>query len=349
MFNKTRLKLTAWYLLIIMFVSISFSAVIYEGIIGEVERFARIQRLRIERGFYDENIRPAFEPVSLIDLDLVKEAKQRTLLMLVMINGTIFFASGGLGYFLAGKTLEPIKEMVEEQNRFVSDASHELRTPLTSLKTAMEVSLRDRNLSLKNAKTLISESIGEVNKLQSLSDELLQLTQYHKPNGTLKFETVSLAQISKEAIRKIMPLAKRKQISIKNETENIKIEASKHGIIDLLVIFLDNAVKYSPKTTSITLSSKKTDGSVIISVTDQGIGIGEKDAVHIFDRFYRADSARSKRNADGYGLGLSIAKKIVDIHHGSINVESKLKQGTTFAVQLPKNQPANVMKPPFFS
>ena len=337
MFKNARIKLTVWYLLIIMLISVSFSTVIYRALTHEFERFERLQRYRIERRFYNEshtmpNIRERF-PLPL-DPELIKETRNRLGLMLVLINAGILVISGGLGYFLAGRTLEPIKEMVDEQNRFISDSSHELRTPLTSLKTAMEVALRDKKLSLQKSKKLISENIAEVNKLQSLSDQLLRLAQYEKPNGNLKFEKVSLVKIIEEAVRKIAPLAKQKQISIKKDLKEIEINGNKDSLIDLFVILLDNAVKYSASQKIIEIKTEKTDGYVMASVKDQGIGVSEKDLPHIFDRFFRADSARSKNKTDGYGLGLSIAKKIVEAHRGTISAESKLGNGSIFTVRL---------------
>lgn len=326
MFTQARLKLTAWYLLIIMTISFSFSAVIYQMVNVELNRFANIQRFRFER-------RLPIAPT--IDLDLIEETKRRFSLILLSINGGILIISGGLSFFLAGRTLKPIKDMLDEQNRFISDSSHELRTPLTSLKSAMEVALRDRHLALKDAKKLIIDNLQEVNQLQTLSDELLQLAQYQKPNNNTKFEKLSLSEIVNTALNRIRPLADKKQISLKNQVKNISIVGSKYSLIDLFQILLDNAVKYSPSKKSVLIKSNKTDGSVNILVVDQGIGIAPKDLPHIFDRFYRADSARSKSNTTGYGLGLSIAKKITEMHHGQILVKSLLGKGSQFKVTLP--------------
>ncbi|MBI4226550.1 HAMP domain-containing histidine kinase, partial [Candidatus Roizmanbacteria bacterium] len=262
MFKSARIKLTAWYLLIIMFISMSFSLVIYRVLTREFERFERQQRFRIERRFYNENIPPNFMhrfPLPL-DPELIKEIRQRLTFILIIINGGILLVSGGLGYFLAGRTLQPIKDMVDEQNRFISDSSHELRTPLTSLKTGMEVTLRDKNLSLQQAKKLISENIGEVDKLQSLSDQLLRLAQYEKLNGNLQFEKISLSKIVEEAVRKIAPLVKQKQISIKKDLKDVEIKGNKESLVDLFVILLDNAIKYSPKERKIEIKIEKTDG-----------------------------------------------------------------------------------------
>ena len=110
-----------------------------------------------------------------------------------MINSGIIFFAGSLSYLLAGKTLQPIQEMVEEQNRFISDASHEFRTPLTALKSSLEVNLRDKNLSLTDAKKVIDESIEDVNRLQSLSDSLLNLSKYQEPFSILNSKIISVS------------------------------------------------------------------------------------------------------------------------------------------------------------
>ena len=124
------------------------------------------------------------------------------------------------------KTLRPIQEMVDQQNRFVSDASHELKTPLTSLKTAMEVNLRNKNLNLEGSKQLIEDSIVEVNKLSRLSDGLLQLSQLETPKENLKFEKLSLKKIIKESIGQINPMARQKNILIKDQVKDFPINGS---------------------------------------------------------------------------------------------------------------------------
>src|SRR3989344_910688 len=341
MFISARIKLTAWNLLIIMFISLFFSLVIYRVLTQEFERFERQHRFRIERQFNQDYFPPpGFRQRFTLRLDpeLIKETKNRLKFMLIIINSGILVISRGLAYFLAGRTLRPIKDMVEEQNRFISDASHELRTPLTSLKTAMEVSLRDKNLSLMQAKKLISENVDEVNKLQSLSDQLLRLAQFEKPKGNLIFEKINLHQVVQTAVNKIRPIAKIKNISIKTKFQdrNIDISGHKESLVDLFVILLDNAVKYSPRASGVEIKTWSNDGSAQASVTDKGIGISKQDLPLIFDRFYRAETARSKNRAYGYGLGLSIAKKIINLHKGIINVKSEDKTGTIFTVQLPR-------------
>lgn len=334
MFQKTRLKLTAWYLLIIMVISLALSVVIYKIQVSEIERIERRQQMRFEQRFPRETLPPVLIP----DSELFKEVKQRLIIFLAIINSGILIISGGLGYFLAGRTLKPIKDMMDEQNRFITDASHELRTPLTSLKSAFEVYLRNSRPTAKEAKTLVNESINETGKLQSLSDSLLQLAQYQKPNGQLQFEELSLSQVISEAVHKVSVIAKQKKIVIQDNSIKTKIKGNRYSLIDLIVILLDNAIKYSFERGKVIIDSETTDGSIAISVKDQGAGIDEKDLPHIFDRFFRADSARLKTVAGGYGLGLSIARKIVNTYSGTITVKSKLNKGSTFIVRLPVKQ-----------
>lgn len=334
MFNSARIKLTAWYLLILMIISISFSLIIYKRITSEIDRFSQSQRLRIERRLMEDRYIPQPPPIY-FDIDLVQEVKRRLIITLIFINGGILFIVGSLSYFLAGKTLRPIQKMVEEQNRFISDASHEFRTPLTSLKSSLEVNLRDKNLTVDEARKVMSESIKDVNNLQKLSDSLLQLSQYEKPRMNSHFEKNSLKQIINESVRNIESLAKNKNIMIKSTLINNSLYGDKYSLIDLFVILLDNAIKYSKEGSTIFITSKKTKNSIIVLISDKGIGIEEKDILHIFDRFYRSDKARSKKGIDGYGLGLSIAKKIVNQHNGTIEIVSKLNKGTTVTVCLP--------------
>jgi signal transduction histidine kinase len=348
MFHSTRLKLTAWYLVIIMLVSISFSLVIYGLLSAEVQRFATAQRFRIERSFPDRNFTPP--PAMIVDPDLLNETRQRIALMLSVVNCGIFVISGALGYFLAGRTLQPIGNMVDEQNRFISDASHQLRTPLTALKSTMEVNLRDKQLNLGGAKKLIVDSLGEVDKLQALSDSLLRMGQYQKPGSGdgAKMEKLNPADVVKEAVKKVRPLADNKHIKITANSINQVIDGNKFALEELLTILLDNAVKYSPDKTEVQLNIKRIDGQIVITVSDRGAGIGKKDLPHIFERFYRADNSRLQTGAKGYGLGLSIAKQITDMHYGSIGVNSMMNKGTTFTVRLPVDQSGQSNKSSLF-
>lgn len=345
MFKSARIKLTAWYLLIIMFISLSFSLAMYRVLTSELDRVERTHRLRLEyhlpefyrplpsSDFDNDFSRPLF-----LDPALITETKNRLKIILAAINFAILAASAIAGYFLAGRTLKPIAEMVEDQRRFVADASHELRTPLTSLKTEIEVSLRQPQLTIKEAQKLLQSNLEEVNHLQVLSDNLIKLHQYQKGNNGLSLTHISLKPIIAEAIKKVSPQAKMKKISLVHQIYDYSLVANQPALIELFTIFLDNAIKYSPPQSQVKLTSAKTDGHILVHIADQGIGIDPKDLPHLFDRFYRADKSRTKSAVDGFGLGLSIAKQIIERHHGSIKVQTKLHQGTTFTIQIPQKQ-----------
>lgn len=337
MFQSARLKLTAWYLAILLTISISFSAVIYRSVSTELDQFARVQRFRIERRLQaeeqiPEELREHLPPSPTIDLQLIEETRRRFLLYLVMVNAGIAAITGVLGYFLAGKTLQPIQTMVDEQNRFIGDASHELRTPLTSLKTTLEVALRDKYIDVNSAKKLMNENLEDVNRLQLLSEQLLQLTQFEKPNDYFPMKKVHVPTIVQHAIRTIQPLAETKSITLHTSVVEATINGNADALVHLLVIILDNAIKYSHTKSKISLTAQNEKGWVCIRISDSGIGISEKDLTHVFDRFYRADEARTQNGVGGYGLGLSIAYKIVQSHNGTISIESKKSKGTTVSV-----------------
>lgn len=349
MFRKARIKLTLWYLLIITLICVLFSVVAYQGLIFELSRSLRRQALRTVQDRIGENAQPYDFPggfffhlqlprLETLDAKIFEEARKRVLLQLLFANAGILIISGFAAYFLSGKTLKPIEEMVLEQKRFVADASHEIRTPLTAMKTEIEVALKDKKIAFKQTRNLLNSNLEEVNKIQSLTDYLLTLSKYENADIKLATETVSLQEIVNKVVAKIKSMADAKKISLITEVKNIKIQVNSISLIELITILLDNAIKYSPKGSSIIVKGKSDHTMITISVADFGIGIDKKDIPYIFNRFYRADSSRSKTNTHGYGLGLSIAKSIVELHKGKIYVESEVGKGSIFTVELPVQQ-----------
>jgi signal transduction histidine kinase len=326
MFRKARVKLTVWYLAIIMAISLSFSCVIYIDVNRELAHIQDFQRTRIEgivRGF------PAPVEVSTgPDIEAIAESRARIILILGLINLSILVLSGLGGYFLAGLTLDPIKKMVDDQKEFVGNASHELRTPLTSLTTEIEVALRDKKITLSSAKELLASNLEEVKKMNNLSNYLLKLNKFENGNYQAEFKQVDISNIVLDAIDKMAPLAAMSKVKIIENLQSAKIRGNEESLTELAIILLDNAIKYSKKGGKIEVKVYHSS----LEITDHGIGISKDDLPHIFDRFYRVDSSRSKEKTDGYGLGLSIAKSIVDLHGARIKVESKMGKGSVFTV-----------------
>jgi two-component system, OmpR family, sensor histidine kinase CiaH len=344
MFHSARLQLTACYLVIIMLISVAFSFTIYRVLMAELDRVERLQRVRIELHTIEgSELAPDMLPPParmgvarpvIIDPAIMADTKRRLIIFLAGINVSILLTSGAAGYFLAGLTLQPIALMVANQKRFVSDASHELRTPLTAMKAETEVNLRDPHLTLTAAKQLLSSNIEEIDRLQLLTDNLLQLTQLENDH-TLPKTVIALSKLWPPAQKSVAKVAQAKAVTLHFTKTNARVLGNASLLTELLVILLDNAIKYSPTGTTVELTSRVTDGHVRIEVADQGCGISAADLPHIFDRFYRSDLARSKNDAFGYGLGLAIAQQIVELHKGTINAFSEPGKGTRFVVQLP--------------
>ncbi len=334
MMRSVALRLTLIYLAIIMALSISFSVVIYRLSYRQMMHSLPGQKVFIQ--FVDPDRFPDFNAIRQQTLEDSEHSLQMNLILLNL--GTLVVGAA-LSYVLARRTLEPIEEAFEMQGRFTADASHELRTPLTAMQTSIEVGLRNPKLSLDDAKGLLNGTLDEVRKLGSLSNGLLKLT---RSNGQdMPKKPVSLKTISNEAVSQLELAANNKQIKIINNAEPIKALGDDISIKEVIVILLDNAIKYSGPNSSITLNTRQHGKVAILSVSDQGQGMKSTDVMHVFDRFYRADQSRSRDHIEGYGLGLPIAKQIVDAHGGTIDVKSKPGEGSTFTVKLPLAQPAS--------
>ena len=338
MFNQARLKLTLWYLFMIFLVSAAMSILFYFRSSWVFER----EWERIEFRWRNEQVHegPTYAPMGM-GLKLrpadIKMARENLAQQLILINALIVLLAGIAGYFLAGKTLEPIQRTLEEQKRFVADAAHELRTPVTALKTSLEVNLMDKKIS-KQANKILQENLEDVAGLEMLIGSLLKLAKIE--GRVLQTTPVELMKITKKAVKQVKPLADKKKVKIvcdlcQKDRQKLMVMGDKGALIDLVSIFLDNAIKYSPQKTEISLTLSKRKSTAVIKIEDQGIGIAPHHLKHIFDRFYRVDSARNKTNYDGYGLGLSVAQKIISQHKGSIDVKSELGIGTTFTITLP--------------
>lgn len=332
MFKKARLRLTVWYLLIIMVISFLFSAFIYRSVSLEFQRRLNVIGMRLEQG--GMRMGHGKEPVHHFAED-IKEAQRQVSIILIYTNGVVLVISGIAGYFLAGKTLRPIETAMDDQKRFITDASHEVKTPLTAMRTSIEVALRDKKLTLKEAKNTLKGNLEDIDDLKSLTNNLLELTRYQQNGDNLSFEEIDLKKLVNSSLNKMLPLAEKKKIKVVKRLNKTVISANEESIKRLISILFDNATKYTPKDGKINVSVSKRNRYALLVVKDNGSGIPEDDIPFIFDRFYRSDKARTKVSSGGYGLGLSIAKRIVDVHNGTIRAESTPEKGTTFTVRLP--------------
>jgi len=334
MFQSATIKLTAWYLALIMGLSLAFSFVLYNSSAETLDAAYDHQRSAIRQQFLNDY---GFTP-SPLDFDRLRTqemsaGQQRLIANLTLANVGVLVVGGLASFYMARRTLRPLEQTMEAQARFTADASHELRTPLTAMQTEIEVSLRDKSLSIGEARELLESNLEEVMKLQELSNGLLALANQDEEHFEPK--KLSSRAVLKEAVGRAAKVTALKKIVVDDKSDDLAVLGNRDGLVQLFAILLDNAVKYSPEGSTITLTSSIKSGYALVSVIDQGIGIQPADLPRIFGRLYRADQSRNKQKVSGYGLGLSIAKKIVELHKGAIDVTSKVGHGSTFTVRIP--------------
>ncbi|WP_445613459.1 sensor histidine kinase [Geobacillus sp. YF-1] len=261
-------------------------------------------------------------------------------LLIVLIGLAVLFLAVGvaLSYFMSKRALVPIEEAYERQRQFVADASHELRTPLSVVFSSVEALTMEEDV-MKNefARRLLDRLREELKRITKLMNDLLTLARADARHAALELakQTFDFRPHAERTFQLVAELAAKKQLTMRfHAPEQAVVTADPDKLTQLLYILLDNAIKYTPEGGEVTLSIRTEPKQFILSVKDTGIGIPPEDIGRIFDRFYRVDKARSRQQG-GHGLGLSIAKWIVDTHGGTIHVDSQLGQGTEFIVRLP--------------
>ncbi len=229
-----------------------------------------------------------------------------------------------------------LQEMINRQHMFIANASHELRGPLTSIKLRTEALLEDKDMPPDRRERFLAEVDREVDRLQRMAERLLDLSRLHMRPDARPRQVTSVAQVLGDNLDIIAPRASRRHITLKADISPHlpPVYADPDDLSELFLNLLDNAVKYTPPGGTVGVRARAENGHVVVEVSDTGEGIPPEDLAHIFEPFYRADKARSRR-VGGSGLGLAIARAIVEAHGGTIEVRSKVGQGTTFRVTLP--------------
>ena len=248
----------------------------------------------------------------------------------------IMLAAGG-GYYMAAKNIKPLEILFAREHEFAADASHELRTPLTVLSLGVESLQNDDESKLSGfAQEVLRDMQHETKYMSRLIEALLTLARGDEENTPLARSKVDLTEVAVKVCNKMRPLAAKKGLELEyagGDAPQVFILGDKNKMEQLLIIFIDNAIKYSESGT-ITVTVDADSMHAVIKVMDEGIGISESDAQKIFERFYRVDKARS-RAAGGFGLGLNIARIIVVRHGGTVSVKPRSPHGSIFTVRLP--------------
>lgn len=244
----------------------------------------------------------------------------------------------GMGPF--GELVESVNDMASELSKiekmrqeFISNVSHEIQSPLTSIRGFTQA-LRNDNISLENKLHYLDIIEAESTRLSKLSDNLLKLASLEA--DTIKFEprVYRLDKQVRSIILSCEPQWSDKDINMNVSMEEIEIKADEDMMNQVFINLVRNSIKFTAEGGNISIDLHRQNGTIEFIISDTGIGIAEEDISHVFERFFKADKSRNS-SIKGSGLGLSIVKKIVDMHHGTINVQSKLGEGTAFTVSLP--------------
>ncbi|WP_199880680.1 sensor histidine kinase [Bacillus massiliglaciei] len=227
-----------------------------------------------------------------------------------------------------------LKQMEEMRQEFISNVSHEIQSPLTSI-TGFAHALQSDQLTKRERKHYLQIIETESRRLSKLSDNLLKLTSLESDHHPFEKRAYRLDQQIRTILLACEPLWVEKELELDIGLENnVRIFADEDLMSQVWTNLIHNSIKFTPMKGKLSIQLQLTDGQAAISISDTGIGISEQDQLHIFERFFKADQAR-ERTKSGSGLGLSIVKKIIDMHDGTIHVKSKLGKGTIFTVILP--------------
>lgn len=248
------------------------------------------------------------------------------LIMLIVI----FF----LSRYFANRSITPVKEAFEKQKQFIADASHELKTPLAIINTNTDVLLANREDTIENQAKWLHYIKSETERMSGLTNDLLYLTQIDDSRSSMIHAKFNMSDAVETIILTMEAVIFEKNISLDYSIEpQLMVHGNSEQIKQVILILLDNAVKYSRAKGSVNVSLKKQNNDVVLAVSNTGEGIAAEHLDRIFDRFYRTDASRARKHG-GHGLGLAIARSIVEQHKGEIYARSVVGEGATFYVRL---------------
>lgn len=229
--------------------------------------------------------------------------------------------------------LDRLGEAFKREQQFIADVAHEMKTPLATLRSSLEVALSKDRTNIEY-KSLIEDSILEVNAVSSTLKNVLDLAWLDAPTGRNSPEKLNLSELVKELLEITEKLAQAKKIRVRSEiAPGVLILGYREKLARAILNLIDNAVKYSPQEGVVMIRLEEEASRAVIGIIDQGPGISKEDLPHIFSRFYRSPK---EEHTAGTGLGLAICKSTISLHGGELKVKSQIGQGTTFVVVLPK-------------
>ncbi|MDB5194472.1 MAG: histidine kinase [Parcubacteria group bacterium] len=326
MFTRARIKLTAFYVVILALIIGVFSVSLFHYTTQHI-------RDNIEEDAPTKALQQHIADTTIDDL-------QNTL---VFSDLGVVMLAGFLSYVLSGKTLKPIEVAHDAQAQFSANASHELRTPLSVIRMENEIFLKHGDSTAEEARALAQSNLEEIERMTVMVENLLLLARSAKHQAGIEFEKVDVTSLVQKTLHRVEVSAKAKRLGIVfNRTEPTYVLGERHLLEQVFANIIQNAITYTEKGT-IEISIQGTNGFLAVAVRDTGIGISEGDLAHVHEAFYKADSSRMV-TSNGVGLGLSIAHEIVKMHKGEMRMESELGKGTLVIVTLPSYERSTIGK-----
>lgn len=318
MFSAARLRLTLWYLAILIAIVGLLSLALYHILVSLQQAELRAIGPTVRHGV-----------ASLFARDEGTLAVE----ILAIDGGVLILAVLG-AYVLAGRTLDPIAQAMERQQRFAAAASHELRTPLTVLQGSLEVALLNRRTP-EEYERVLRQAAAEAQRMGVLVADLLTLARAQRDVDALSLTLTDLRDVVAEAAEGVRPLAEDKGQTLAVRVERpLLVQGDARKLRQLVTNLLDNAITYTPAGGTVQVSGGSERGHVLVRVRDDGPGIAPEQLPRLFEPFYRVDATRGGDSTHS-GLGLALAAWIARAHRGHLDVESHLGEGTVFTLSLP--------------
>ena len=304
-------------------------------ILKSEEKFSKI-KLNNTRFAYLKEVSNKGIRIMLINIEAQINALINLIKAFVTIGIISLFVLLFISIYLTNKTIKPLKESFEKQKQFIADASHELKTPLAIIRTNTSVILSNKDASVSNNTKWLNYISNQTERMGKLIDEMLTLAKLDNLNEKTNFISFNFSDLINNILLTFEAIIFENNIKLQSYIEDdIHIKGDKENIKKVFIILLDNAIKYTNNNGEIYIELKQDKNKIKLIVKNTGDGIKEEDLEKIFERFYRVDDSR-ERKTGGYGLGLSIAKSIVEAHKGKIYAKSNLKEDTSFVVELQK-------------
>ncbi len=275
-----------------------------------------------------------------ITTKLSTEISHQSLTVYVLLLFIVILVS----FLISGRSLFPIRRIMRAQKRFIADASHELRTPLAIMKTNSEIVLLDGdNIDPKEAQQTLKSNLEEIDRMSKIIENLLALSYYDNRFADIPTQEINVSKLVTNITDRSQSLAKKKNINLRLlNTDPGLIMGNIVAIEQLAINLIKNAINYTPDGGQVSVSVTTKNTSIEFKVKDSGIGIEKKDLPNVFNPFYKAGQGRIQLERESSGLGLTIVKKIVERHDGSIYINSAVGKGTTIIITFPRYQAENL-------